>query len=410
MNLHLTPPKKTVEPIQIQITGSKSESNRLLILKQLFPSISLENCSQSDDSDVLQKALIQHNGIINIHHAGTAMRFLTAYFAFSEGAKVILTGSDRMKQRPISILVEALQHLGAQISYVEKKGYPPLNIQGVTPQKAQVSIDGSVSSQYISALLLVAPALPNGLILQLEGKVTSLPYLNMTIDLLKRIGIAVEVSHNAIQVFPREVTKDQTLVVESDWSSASYFFSIIALSNNLSVKLSSYFKESLQGDSKITSIYQLFGVQTTYLEDSNEIVLEKNGVISSTPIELDLVNTPDIAQTIAVTCLGLQIPCYLYGLHTLKIKETDRLMALKIELEKFGAQVQIDASSLSMTPPVMLSKNISVDTYNDHRMAMAFAPLALKVPFYIHDAEVVSKSYPTFWDDIRKVGISVSEK
>jgi len=410
LNLYLVPPQKLVEPIQVQITGSKSESNRLLILQKLFPSIQLENCSQSDDSNVLQKALKQHQGTIDIHHAGTAMRFLTAYFAFSKGSEVILTGSDRMKQRPISILVEALQQLGAQVSYQSKVGYPPLKIKGVIPNNIRVSIDGSVSSQYISALLLVAPSLPNGLTVELKGKVTSLPYLQMTINLLRRIGVKVDIIKNSIQVHPSTISRSQKLTVESDWSSASYYFSYVALSENLQVTLSNYIKNSIQGDAAITEIYKVFGVKSNFLDEEKQIFLEKESKEFPKQVELDLVNTPDIAQTIAVTCLGLKISCHLYGLHTLKIKETDRLMALKIELEKFGATVHIDDSSLTMNPPEKLTENVSVDTYNDHRMAMAFAPLALKVPLAIRDADVVSKSYPTFWEDILKVGILVSKK
>jgi 3-phosphoshikimate 1-carboxyvinyltransferase len=400
----------------ITIAGSKSESNRLLILQALYPNIILENVSTSDDSEVMQKAhqpsTINHQPptVINIHHAGTAMRFLTAYFAIQEETEVILTGSSRMKERPIQVLVDALRQLGADITYEEKEGFPPLRIKGKKLQQNQVTLAANVSSQYISALLLIAPKLENGLQLTLEGNITSVPYIQMTLDLLKQIGIKTKFDQNKIIVTPSAVeVQPTTLTIESDWSSASYFYSIIALSNEgTQITLSKYKANSLQGDSALTEIYKNFGVATTF--ENNTIILRKTQPTTDNrqPTTINLNNTPDIAQTIAVTCFGLGISCHLTGLHTLKIKETDRLTALQNELQKLGGKVTITDDSLRLEASSAIHSNIKIATYNDHRMAMAFAPLALKVPIIIEDAEVVSKSYPNFWHDLKSIGFQVS--
>lgn len=392
----------------IQITGSKSESNRLLLLKALYPEITISNLSNSDDSQVMQKALTSKSALKDIHHAGTAMRFLTAYFAIQNDTQVELTGSCRMQERPIKILVDALNSLGAQIEYKNKIGFPPIIINGTQLTKHKVELQANVSSQYISALLLIAPKLKNGLELTLNGKITSTPYIKMTLSLLNQIGVETSFKNNKIHVQPLKYTFEKHLVVESDWSSASYFYSIVALSKKgTEIELSSYNENSLQGDSVLQQIYKQFGV-TTYFYN-NCMTLKKT---SETPIislvNLDLSDAPDIAQTIAVTCLGLQIPCNIKGLHTLKIKETDRLVALKTEIEKFGTPVQITENSLSISSFDTLGRNVSIDTYNDHRMAMAFAPLALKVALTINDAEVVSKSYPDFWKHLQYLGFEIN--
>jgi len=407
----------------LKISGSKSETNRLLLLQALYPNIVLENVSTSDDSEVMQKALTTNfssshcppersRGIqeINIHHAGTAMRFLTAYFAIQEGSEVVLTGSARMKERPIQVLVDALRQLGADITYEENEGFPPLRIKGKKLLQNQVTLAANVSSQYISALLLIAPKLENGLQLTLEGKITSVPYIQMTLDLLKQIGIKTIFNQNKITVETQPTTNNQqptTLTIESDWSSASYFYSIIALSTEgTQITLSKYKANSLQGDSALTEIYKNFGVATTFNE--NSITLRKTNYQLSI-INYQLNNTPDIAQTIAVTCFGLGLSCHLTGLHTLKIKETDRLLALQNELQKLGGKVTITDDSLQLEASAEINSNIKIATYNDHRMAMAFAPLALKVPIIIEDAEVVSKSYPNFWHDLKSIGFQVSD-
>lgn len=356
----------------------------------------------------MQKGLSKSEGEVDIHHAGTAMRFLTAYFASQEGKHVTLTGSERMQERPIKILVQALRSLGADIEYLKEEGYPPLKIKGKTLEKSAVSLPANISSQYISALLLIAPSLENGLELELVGKITSVPYIKMTLALLGQIGVETTFEGNKITVAPKTTVEDITLVVESDWSSASYFYSIIALSEAGSeIQLASYKKNSLQGDSILTEIYTNFGVETSFSD--NSIVLRKTTAPIIDNLEYDLSNAPDIAQTIAVTCLGLGIGCHLTGLHTLPIKETDRLAALQTELGKFGAKVDIDAESLTLHQQKVLNQEVGVDTYNDHRMAMAFGPLALKVDFTVNDAEVVSKSYPDFWSDLKTLGFPVQE-
>ncbi|PVW17098.1 3-phosphoshikimate 1-carboxyvinyltransferase [Marixanthomonas spongiae] len=393
----------------IQVSGSKSESNRLLILQSQFPNLKTENLSESDDTMVLQKALLSKQGEVDIHHAGTAMRFLTAYFATQPDASVVLTGSERMQQRPIKILVDALKNLGAEIKYLKTNGYPPIAISGKKITKNSVSIAGNVSSQYISALLLIAPSLPNGLTITITGKLTSAPYLRMTVALLQKIGVSCILSENTIYVKPVAEIENKAVLIESDWSSASYFYSMVALSEAASITLKGYFKNSLQGDSILATIYETLGVTTRFNEKDASITLTKNNAPIADHVLLNLADAPDIAQTIAVTCFGLGLGCKLTGLHTLKIKETDRLLALQTELRKLGAKITVTDDSLEMATSEAKNsnKNILIQTYNDHRMAMAFAPLALKVPIEIDDAGVVSKSFPTFWEDIQKTGINV---
>ena len=407
MNLHLQSSKSDLQA-QIAITGSKSETNRLLLLQALYPNLLLANTSNSDDSQVMQKALKGNEEIVDIHHAGTAMRFLTAYFAVNEGREVVLTGSSRMKERPLKVLVETLQQLGAQISYENEVGYPPIRIKGQKITNNKVSIPANVSSQYISALLLIAPKLENGIELTLVGEITSIPYIKMTLALLNEIGVGTSFEGNTIIVKPLATSpKSQTLTVESDWSSASYFFSLVALSDEASISLTSYKENSLQGDSALVEIYSKMGVETQF--ENNKITLVKQSNFKLETINLDLNNTPDIAQTIVVTCLGLGIGCHLTGLHTLKIKETDRLEALRIELTKLGANISVTNDSLTLLVSNEINSNVKIATYNDHRMAMAFAPLALKVPIIIENAEVVSKSYPDFWVDMAGLGFQTIE-
>ncbi|WP_108244882.1 3-phosphoshikimate 1-carboxyvinyltransferase [Muricauda brasiliensis] len=408
MRLQLSSPDNRKIQKSIAITGSKSETNRSLLLQALFPNIKIENLSNSDDGEVMQKGLVKSKGEVDIHHAGTAMRFLTGYFATQEGKQVVLTGSQRMQERPIKVLVDALRSLGADIEYVKEEGYPPLKITGKKLEKSSVSLPANISSQYISSLLLVAPSLQNGIELELVGKITSVPYIKMTLALLGQIGVETSFEGNNIKVSPRTNVGDTTVVVESDWSSASYFYSIAAMSEiGTELQLSSYKENSLQGDSVLANIYKDFGVQTEF--SNNTILLKKTSEVKSAHLEYDLSNAPDIAQTISATCLGLGIGCHLTGLHTLPIKETDRLAALQTELGKFGATVAIDSESLTLTAQSQLNNGVEVDTYNDHRMAMAFGPLALKADFVVNDAEVVSKSYPDFWNDLVTLGFGVKE-
>jgi 3-phosphoshikimate 1-carboxyvinyltransferase len=393
----------------ITITGSKSETNRLLLLQALYPNISLENTSNSDDSEVMLKALVTNSKQIDVHHAGTAMRFLTAFFAIQEGKEVVLTGSSRMKERPIKILVEALKQLGADITYEEREGFPPIKIQGKKLTKSKVSLPANVSSQYISALLLITPKLENGLELTLEGEITSIPYIKMTLALLNEIGATTSFVENKIIVKPLQSAICNLQSVESDWSSASYWYSIVALSEiGTQISLSSYKQNSLQGDSVLSRIYKDFGVETIF-NTNKSITILKSATCNLQSVICNLNNSPDIAQTIAVTCFGLGIGCNLTGLHTLKIKETDRLEALKTELSKLGANISVTDDSLTIQQSNTLNSNITIATYQDHRMAMAFAPLALKTSLIIQDAEVISKSYPTFWEDLKSIGFQLEE-
>jgi 3-phosphoshikimate 1-carboxyvinyltransferase len=301
--------------------------------------------------------------------------------------------------------------LGAEITYEEQEGFPPLKIKGKKLTKSKVSLSANVSSQYISALLLIAPKLENGLELTLEGEITSVSYIKMTLALLNQIGVEATFKDNLIKISPLSAIPPlgSRGLVESDWSSVSYWYSIIALSEiGSQITLSSFKQNSLQGDSALVEIYKNFGVESVF--NSNEITLNKVENLKPATLNLELNTCPDIAQTIAVTCFGLGISCQLTGLHTLKIKETDRLEALKTELTKLGATISITNNSLTLEQAENINPNVSISTYEDHRMAMAFAPLALKVPIIIENAEVVSKSYPAFWEDVKQIGFTIEKK
>ena len=422
MNLVLQHSNIDKSKSSIKITGSKSETNRLLLLQALYPNIELKNISQSDDSNVMEEALrnsqlTAHNSqLIDVHHAGTAMRFLTAFFAIQENREIVLTGSSRMKERPIKILVEALKQLGAEITYEENEGFPPIRIKGQKITNNKVTLKADVSSQYISALLLIAPKLENGLELTLEGEITSIPYIKMTLALLNEIGVETSFKNNVIKVNPQFTIHNSQFTIESDWSSASYFYSIVALSEiGTQITLSSYKQNSIQGDSALAEIYKDFGVETVFNSNKSITISKVNNCHSNDSeqakqlsiINCQLNNSPDIAQTIAVTCFGLGIACHLTGLHTLKIKETDRLEALKTELSKLGAIISVTNDTLTIEQSNNLIIESSIDTYQDHRMAMAFAPLALKTALVINEAEVVSKSFPTFWEDLKSIGFKM---
>ena len=383
---------------EIKITGSKSESNRLLILQQLYPNLKVLNLSNSDDTNLMLKALSNKGDEINIGHAGTTMRFLTSLLSIKEGSNVILTGSGRMKERPIGILVDALRTLGADIAYEENEGFAPLRIKGTKLAGGKVTINGNVSSQYISSILLIAPSLEKGIELEFEGAITSVPYIQMTLGLLNSLGVQTSFEGQIIKVSPKATIEDTTVTVESDWSSASYYYSLVALSEAGKISLTAYKETSLQGDSVLAEIYKSFGVKTTFSE--NTILLEKIKDFENPKlVEFDLIKAPDIAQTIAVTCFGMGVACNLSGLHTLKIKETDRLVALENELTKLGAEISVTNETLHLKNSTKINSDVSIATYQDHRMAMAFAPLLLKTAINIEEANVVSKSYPTFWED-----------
>ena len=378
------------------ISGSKSESNRLLILKHLFENIEIDNISDSDDTVVLEKGLLSNSGKVNIHHAGTAMRFLTAYFSIQENKSYVISGSNRMHDRPIKILVDALNDLGADVKYIDKTGYPPLKINGKKLNVFNVSLDAKISSQYITALILIAPSLEKGLIINLIGEITSKPYIDMSLALLNRIGVETSFINNRIEIKPVGNLNISKHYVESDWSSLSYFFSVVALSKSSEINIGTYFKNSIQGDKKLVEIYDKLGVKTIFKNNKVSLKKTRNFKLPK-KLELKLNDTPDLAQTIAVTCFGLGLPCDLYGLHTLKIKETDRLLALKVELEKLGATVIITKDSLHLKKSIIIKKDIIINTYDDHRMAMAFATLGIVKPIIINNPKVISKSFPSFW-------------
>lgn len=392
--------------VTLKISGSKSETNRLLILQKLFGNIQLYNESDSDDSEILAKALACNDEVVDVHHAGTAMRFLTAYYAIQPLKEVVLTGSERMKERPIGVLVDALRDLGADIIYLDKEGYPPLRVNGQKLKGGTVRLSAEVSSQYISALLLIAPFFEEGLALELVGTITSMPYIEMSLAVLQQFGVPTSFEGNLIKVSSIKQINHQEFVIESDWSSASYYYAMVALSPlGTSLQLASYKLPSLQGDSQLIFLFKNLGVQTEVLE--NQIIELTKTEQLRTGFTADLKDTPDLAQTLAVCCFGLGIACELTGLQTLKIKETDRLVALYTELKKFGAVVTITEDSLFIAPSGSVASNIVVETYQDHRMAMSFAPLALLVPLQIKDANVVTKSYKNFWKDLKKLGFIV---
>ncbi len=393
------------ENTAIQISGSKSISNRLLILESLFSNIRIGNLSNSQDTQLLKKALSDNTETVDIHHAGTAMRFLTSYYSIMDGKTTVLTGSKRMKERPIGYLVNALRDLGAEIEYLENEGFPPLKITGKKIVKTSVEVPAHISSQFITSLLLIAGKLDNGLEIQLTGEITSRSYIEMTLDILTKAGIQNSFTENTIKVEP--FTGERSAIayeVESDWSSASYFYSFAALGRKI-VHLKSFYRESTQGDSAIAAIYkEFFGINTTFTEEEHKITLEP--VLDFTfpeKIVLDMNNCPDIAQTLCVTAAALQIPFEISGLGTLRVKETDRLLALYNELKKLGAETEITDSTIASLGFNEPQEDISIRTYQDHRMAMSFAPFCLVQELNIEDEGVVEKSYPAFWTDLNSL-------
>lgn len=397
-----------------QLTGSKSESNRALILHALSGGkVEVKNLSSADDTVTLA-AIIEElkresppepSKTINIGPAGTAMRFLTAFFAVTATA-VTLTGSERMKQRPIGILVDALRSLGAQIDYVESDGFPPLKFSNEFSQQTnRVSIKGNISSQFITALLLVAPSLKNGLELTIDGELTSRPYVEMTLSMLKEAGITHEWKGSVISIASQNFN-NSVLTIEPDWSAASYWYSIAALSKSGSVTLPYLKQHSLQGDSRISNIMESFGVSTEFTADG--LVLTKNGNAIQGDF-FDLKDCPDLAQTVIVCSAALGHNATFTGLETLKIKETDRIAALQTELAKIGVSLREDKESYHLDcSGLNFPQKITVSTYEDHRMAMAFAPLALKInQVEIEEPHVVGKSYPAFWEDLKKAGFAI---
>lgn len=398
---------------KIQLSSSKSLCNRLLVMQYLSgDAFELENISDSADSLHLQKAIEnikKKNPFIDIGHAGTCMRFLTSLLSITQG-NWHLTGSDRMKQRPIGELVNALRELGAKIEYLEKDGYPPLSIEGQILNGGIIKMKGSVSSQFISSLLLIAPKLKNGINIEFTDEPVSLPYLQMTVALLKQAKVEVELLENRLMAKGSyQYSKNQRFFIEGDWSSASYLYGVCALLKNSTINIEPLDKNSLQADSVLPEIYRLLGVDTNYTNTGIQIRHIGNTLEQ---FQYDFSNCPDIAQTVAVTCAALRIPAILSGLKTLRIKETDRIQALKNELSKIGAEIKVNGNeSIEILPHNALNNKNEVytfPTYHDHRMAMAFAPLAiLQNKIKIESPEVVEKSYKSFWDDFKKMGFEI---
>ncbi len=394
----------------IQLPASKSISNRALIINALArgttPPCNLSDC---DDTLVMIKALAENNETIDIMAAGTAMRFLTAYLSTVQGTH-ILTGTERMQQRPIQILVNALRELGAQIEYAGKEGFPPLRIHGTELKGNELTLKGNVSSQYISALLMIGPVLKNGLRLHLTGEIISLPYINLTLQLMKEFGAkAAWTSGNSIEVAPQPYTP-VSFMVESDWSAASYWYQIAALSEQAEIELMGLFRNSYQGDSRGAEIFSRLGITTEFTHEG--VLLKKSNRLVE-QLNEDFVDIPDLAQTFAVTCCLLGIPFRFTGLQSLKIKETDRIFALKTELWKLGYLLQDVQDSILIWDGERCQPEAQpvIQTYEDHRMAMAFAPAALRFPeMRIAEPQVVTKSYPTYWENLQQAGFQIDNK
>ena len=389
----------------INLASSKSESNRALIINALCKGESkLSNLANARDTRTMQKLLSENPEILDVLDAGTTMRFLTAFSAVG-GKPKILTGSKRMQERPIKLLVDALSTIGVQFTYEKNEGYPPFKIEGFTYNgNNKISISGEVSSQYISALLMVAPTLPDGLELTLTGKIGSKPYIQMTLNLMERFGASYNWDKNVIKVSAQKYTATD-YTIEADWSGASYWYSMIALSQDGKVSLSGLRKASNQGDSVLVELGELFGVKTTFTDTG--VLLEKCS--HKDFFEWDFTHCPDIAQTVAVICAAKGISCKLTGLESLRIKETDRIEAIKLELAKFGVVVEVEGDEVIKiaNPAFKIGLNVSVATYKDHRMAMAFAPLALLGDILVENPDVVDKSYPDYWRDLKAVGFSL---
>lgn len=408
MKIRITHPQRI--GVTIQLPASKSISNRALVINALAKGNQHpENLSTCDDTFVMVRALEgDTTGTIDIMAAGTAMRFLTAYLSVTPGSRII-TGTQRMQQRPIQILVNALRELGADIEYVNNEGFPPLRIHGRELQKDHISLPGNVSSQYISALLMIGPSLKNGLKVTLTGDIISKPYINLTLQLMTDFGAKASwTNEQELQVEPQPY-QSTPYYIESDWSAASYWYQIAALSKEATITLPGLFQNSYQGDSKVADIFRSLGVETIF--NDKTVTLQKTGECVKR-LDYNFINQPDLAQTFVVTCALLDIPFRFSGLQSLKIKETDRIAALICEMKKLGYVLQeSDGSVLSWEGERCERNGEAIDTYEDHRMAMAFAPAALVLPeLFINDPQVVSKSYPHYWEDLRKAGFTIKEE
>jgi len=394
---------------EIVLPSSKSISNRLLMIRTLAKkSFEIYNLSYSDDTKNLVKILKSESNVFDVGNAGTTMRFLTSYLANKPG-EWILTGSDRMKNRPIGILVNALNELGVKIEYLEKEGFPPIKIHGTNLKGGSVEISGSISSQFISSLLLIAPTLPNGLNIKLKSKIVSKPYIDMTLNLMRNFGIKSKWEGDHI-IIKKQNYKSKDFTVEADWSSASYWYEMAAIADYAEIKLYGLKKNSIQGDAIISELFEKLGVKTSFI--SGGVHLKKVGKPTIKQFENNFSGNPDITQTMAVTLSELNIPFSLTGLETLLLKETNRIQALKNELIKTGCNLLITNDTISKynnNANTDYHKNWSFNTCGDHRMALSFTPLAMVKDIIIDDATVVKKSYPGFWEDIQKIGFEIQE-
>lgn len=394
----------------VRLPASKSISNRALIINALGKgTFTPSNLSDCDDTRVMVKALTDGSKMIDILAAGTAMRFLTAYLSVTPGERTI-TGTARMQQRPIRILVNALRELGADVEYTGNEGFPPLRIKGTELSQNEIMLEGNVSSQYISALLMIGPALKNGLTLQLSGEIISRPYIDLTLQLMKDFGAQASwISPNSIAVAP-QLYKSIPFTIESDWSAASYWYQMAALSEDPEIELEGLFENSYQGDSRGTEVFAQLGIQTEFTQQGIKLI--KKGELPE-KLEEDFIDIPDLAQTFVVTCALLNIPFRFTGLQSLRIKETDRISALRTELKKLGYLIEEENGSVMMWNGERCEPEVVpvIQTYEDHRMAMAFAPASLHFPnLQIAEPQVVSKSYPGYWKDLMRAGFKVEEK
>ncbi|GAA4827463.1 3-phosphoshikimate 1-carboxyvinyltransferase [Algivirga pacifica] len=388
----------------IPLTSSKSESNRALIIQALEGgNITLHNLAAARDTQTMIRLLKSEDKTLDVLDAGTTMRFLTAWSAVTNRSS-ILTGTERMQQRPIRILVDALKSIGADIQYLKEEGFPPMEIKGMKQVTEEVSVQGDVSSQYISALLMIAPVLPKGLKIHLLGEVASRPYIEMTLQLMQNFGISYQWEGQTITV-PAQQYQAADYTVESDWSGASYWYSIVALAKEAEIKLLNLKKNSLQGDSALVEFMPHLGVESHF--DEEGVTLKKGKCVDY--FEYDFTHCPDLAQTIVVICAALGVEAKIKGLKSLRIKETDRIQALYNELKKFGVTLTIIGDDEIHVPKadIQLTEQVLIDTYDDHRMAMAFAPLGLLHQVAIDEPSVVEKSYPAYWEHLKSVGFEI---
>jgi 3-phosphoshikimate 1-carboxyvinyltransferase len=416
-NLKVVATSKIIEG-EIELSGSKSISNRVLLLQALCEDkFNIMNLSDSDDTVTMQKLIESSESVLDAHHAGTTFRFMTAYLSTKEGTH-ILTGSERMKERPIKVLVDALIELGAKIEYMEKEGYPPLKIYSPRSEfKDKITLPANISSQYISAIMMIAPTLANGLTIQLDGEIVSKPYIDMTQRIMEDFGVEVVWKGNQINI-EHQKYKAKDYHIEADWSAASYYYIIAGLSDQCDITLKGLHQNSIQGDATVAEIGKIFNIETIF--DQHQITLRRTKADKKlTVFEYNFLNVPDIAQSLALLCAGKGISGLFSGMQTLRIKETDRIAALQQELSKVGVYLNKMPEKFSKKTGIEyymlegeasnIDELVAFDTYNDHRMAMAFAPLALRFPIIINDAAVVTKSYPNFWKDIQKIGFQVTK-